>query len=408
MKKLLFVSGLLIITALAANAQVSISGSATSSAGVIYPVPVPPPIDAGFVQFSNLTIQSVSSNTIPAEILATTDFYLMPMTETGAANPTINPISSVKCLKFENENSAAGRTITCPTPSSTSSTGSKTYSPNQLSIAYPLYRIEVDQNTRLYLRDKTQATLSDFASGDKINVFGFYNSDGSIQAYIARNISKPVEKQFIQLNNVELVSISATTAPTTLVVVQKPTYPCYRFNSQGNDKQSFPCPMGVQSLLENPATKNLQPSQSLMPIWDIVRKYVINVDSQTIILNRARGRLSLTDLKIGDQLNIYGDTSDNSQTINADIIRDISQPAVASNYSGTITQVNSDGSFTFQTIDGEMITVKNPINVGDLINIKGIIDQAQKLITEISTLTTRKNQPVPLPMPQQSTTSPSR
>lgn len=260
------------------------------------------------------------------------------------------------------------------------------------NIAFPVsqtYRIEVDSNTEFMLRDRTAAQLSDFSAGDQINVYGYYNTDGSIQAFIVRDLSKPVETTSMQLNNVTLVSVSASTTPATLAVTQTVTAPCLGFDSNGS-ALSIACPMGVSSFSANPATANVTPPAALMPNWVMLRKYVVNVDSRTIILDRNRGELSLASLTPGDSLNIYGETSDNGQTITADIIRDLSIPPAATTITGTVSQVNADGSFVIRTTDGRTLTVQNPISAGETVTLQGILNSAENIVSQISQVLIRQ------------------
>jgi hypothetical protein len=410
MKKTVFlVFGLLLVIgagAVVANAEtagVNAAGSATAAPGVIVypspmppipePVPPPPNKDSGFLQFNELSVESVSGVNPPAEILA-----INPNIQTLTPTPFATPL---KCYRFDTEGSASGNATACPTPAAVPSTPT-TGGSNSTSIApfrYAPYRIKVDGSTRLMLRDRMTATLADFVAGDRINVFGFYNTDGSIQAYLIRDLSKPVQKEYFQLNNAELVSISGMAVPTTLVVLQRQNYPCYDFGANGDAKASAICPMGLDSTSGSPVTKNLQVPTSLAPIWNLARKYVVNVDAQTVILNRNRTQLSLSNLKVGDELNIYGATSDNGQTIDADIVRDLSLPVVASAYSGTVTQVNADGSFVIQNGDGRMITVQSPIQVGVTVQLKGVLDSLSNVISQVSSIVIGAAVPTPVPVP---------
>ena len=70
-----------------------------------------------------------------------------------------------------------------------------------------LYEISFAQNTVLLLRNHQKATINDFAVGDKINVYGHFEN-GIFQTVIARNLSKPEEKEFIQLNNLVVIEKS--------------------------------------------------------------------------------------------------------------------------------------------------------------------------------------------------------
>ncbi len=448
-------------TGIGVGVGVGQSGGGQASPAIIVspPMPIAPPpmIESGFIQFNDLTVESVSATNPPAEILATYPTpVIVPMIYNGAAGastpgsagasagsatvapsaaPTGLSASSATCYRFDSENSATGQAIACPipptaVPPTVTSTPSSDAAPPAMTPStatampmmpatsgtvpaiypypYPIrtaaYRIEVDASTKLYLRDRTPATLNNFAAGDQINLFGYYNADGSIQAYLVRDLSKPAQSEFLQLNNVDLVSISASATGATLVVAQQSVYPCYGFGASGNAKQSIACPMGVQSSpssAPNSALQNIQVPSALMPIWNVARKYVVNVDAQTILLDSNRTKLQLSDLQVGDELNVYGETSDGGQTLNADIVRDISIPPVAQTYGGTVTQVTSDGSFVIQTSDGRTITVQSPIQVGATLQLTGVLDRLANVLSQVTSIITGSTTipPTPVPLP---------
>lgn len=411
--QVLAVAGMVAV-AIAANAQmmstgVGVSGSGYASPGVVMPgsvptpMPTPPPpiTDSGFIQFNNLSVESVSASNPPAEILATNPniYTIMGSSGSGVIAPSAAQTvpSSGTCYKFSSQSSVSGSAIACPTTPATNNTtvaptagtinsGTNIATPAMYPFRYAPYRIEVDAATQLSLRDRTPANLNSFSSGDQINVFGYYNADGSIQAYLIRNLSKPTLDEFIQLNNVQLAAITTSTTPNTLVVVQQSGYPCYGFGTSGVTKQSIACPMGIQSSANNAALQNISVPSALMPTWEMVKKTVVKLDAQTILLDNNRTRLQLSDLRIGDQLNVYGDTTDNGQTLNADIVRDLSIPPAVSNYSGWVTQVNADGSFIIQTPDGRIITVRDPIQSGVNVQITGILDRLQNELSQVSNI----------------------
>lgn len=435
MKKEIFLGvGYLLIAAAVASAQtagVSVNGSssgvinilpAPGSAPVIFPLPTP---DTGFIQFNNLVIESVSASSPPAEILAGYSYPIPLMGATSRASDSSNmssagqarvPAAAGQCYRFKSQNSNAGQSVHCPTPPSTnpsavSTTPGMPSSPGVGGGTMPIYprpyRIEVDSSTRLILRDRTDASLSDFSAGDKINIFGYYNNDGSIQAYLVRNLSKPMQQEFIQLNNAELISISATSTPVTLVVAQAQGYPCYGFGVGGNARAQIACPMGVN-------LPNVQAPSALLPNWMMMRKYVVSIDNQTVILDRARDKLNLSDLMVGDELNTYGDTTDSGQTIKADIIRDLSIPAQAATYSGKVIQVTSDGSFVIQTADGRSITVQNPIQTGLTVSVTGLLNRLTNILSNISSIIVNQGGvvgpgvPIPILRTNNTNTSPSK
>lgn len=286
------------------------AGSGTVS---VTPLPVPSiepvqPIfdddtsDDDIVQLNNLRIQKISSTRLPLVISASYDF-------------------GITCQKFETEGAGKGLAITCPA------------SPTAL------YEIRVDNDTILLLRNRGRARITDFEIGDRINVYGFRDGGtGLIDALIVRNLDKPIVKQFIQLNNVEVVSLpSASRPPATLVVVQKGAYPCLDFGTGQETKSSavFPCPLGI---VEKAPTASSGISPELPPSY--YRKYIIEVTSKTQILDPNRKSLALDKIQIGDTLNIYGSYTGDSSQISAQTIRDLSQ---STNKRGTL-QVTVSGS----------------------------------------------------------------
>jgi len=357
MKKITFlIVPMLLLGTLSASAEMNVgSGTSTSNSGkstkTMYVAPNP-----GFIQMNDLTVQSVSSSGLPADIIAVKGAL-------GGVEPQEGKIKP-SCYRYSNEDDEHGSTSDCPP--SVSST----------------YKIKVSAVTKLMLRDRTSANIASFGVGDKINVYGYYNSDGTIESYIVRNTSKPLVTEVVQLNNATLVSISGN----TLAVVQSENNPCYYYMNGKTDK-SRKCPMG-NSDFSATVMKSVSTPSSLMPIWNNVRKYVVTVDSSTTILDRNRAVISLSQLKEGDTLNIYGETSD-GQTISADIIRDINLPVVVSSpntLSGTVTQVNTDGTFTMQTSEGKLVTVKNPITVGSTVKVQGIFDSVSNILSEITSI----------------------
>ena len=460
MKRIMAVAGVLVVVLGAAgsvSAQTAAGGAAGSSAAspavIVSPVspsqpmPIaPPPVQpmSGFIQFNNLTVQSVSASNPPAEIIATNQ-EVVPMIYNGASgtgaggaagmgtgpaagsaidsapvptaastNPASSPAaSSVTCRQFDSASAVSGVVIPCPVPPSSAATsttgaanpttgvGAGTGAANMPMMpttpaVYPIapgYRIEIDATTQLMLRDRTSATLNDFTPGDQINVFGYYNTDGSIQAYLIRDLSEPMQTQTLQLNNVEIVSISGTSIPAMIAVTQEQAAPCYSFDAN-SVKLPYACPMGAQNVT--------QPAAIAMPNWIALRKYVVTVDARTIILDSNRTQLSLSNLNVGDELNVYGETTDNGQTLTADIVRDLSIPATPSTYTGTVTQVNSDGSFVFQSNDGRTITVQSPIQVGAALQLTGLLDRLQNVLSQVTSIVNAKNAiypPVPMPTP---------
>ena len=406
-----------------AGAAIGASGSGSASAGTatIAP-PAPVPGDAGFVQFNSLTVESVSGTGVPAEITAMPQVTIMSGgaagggtgSASGGAMSSGNAASN--CLRFDTQNAGKGMVIPCPiappVPAPSASNGTSPANGPAIMTVPPIgaFRIEVSANTEIMLRDRTAASLADISAGDQINVFGYYNTDGSIQAYVVRDTSKPVETQTMQLNNVSVVSVSGTSIPATLTVTQTVGAPCYHFNTNGA-QAPIACPLGIIAPAQVPApssnaanTSSAPTAPTVAPNYMMLRRYSVNVDARTIVLDRNRNALTLADIHQGDRLNVYGETSDNGQTIAADIIRDLSLPVAPSTYMGTVTQVNPDGSFTVQTNDGRTFTVQGPVAAGESVSVDGLLNQSGTVLTGVTRLSVSSGTayppqpPVMLPM----------
>ena len=122
---------------------------------------------------------------------------------------------------------------------------------------------------------------------------------------------------------------SASIPPATFTVVTQGIYRCLGF--EGGASSILPCPLGLEIKEMNSAMPSFYP----MP-----RKYVINVISQTQIVDRNRVRINLTDIEVGDNLNIYGFQELKAGVITALVIRDLSKPARPA--TGTLQVVVSD------------------------------------------------------------------
>lgn len=375
----------------------------------IMPAPlrkIEPPVsvnDGSIIQFDNLTISSISGTSLPATIYASPG-YAYPMSSMGSdlqKSPAPMTGKDIKCYMFSGSDAAIKTETTCPQPAGQETSSGSAQSAQGIQMMPPTvlpyqYRIQVSQDTRLMLRNRETATLSDFVAGNQINVYGYYNADGTVRALVVRNLSKPEEKRFIQLNNVNVVSVSGNAIPADIVVVQRDYFPCYDFGARGDMKRPYPCPAGLKSFDDNPTTRNLNAPESLMPIINTGRKYIVRADAGTIFLNREKVRISLSDISVGDELNVYGAIGNQTEIIEADIIRNLSKPpkpVTPEQIRGTITQVNSDGSFMLQMEDGRVITVKNPFQVGASVSVKGILDGISGILSNISEILIKSRVP---------------
>lgn len=280
MKKVNFlVVAILVLGTVGVNAQTipGIQNITVAQPGVaVYPgktYPTYPIKNRGIIQLNNLTIQSIVGDNITA-----TRSNIIPMNGSKNAYP-----GQPDC--YIPGNGVQQLAIAClPNPSTS-------------------YDIKVSAITKIMLQNRTITTLADFSAGDRINVYGRYNSDGSIQAYIIRNISKVSTIQTVQLNHVTLTSISGN----TLTIVVNRGYPCFASDVNGVVDVTRVCPLG------NDLSS---------------RVYIVSVDSSTLLLDRNRTIIPLSSIKAGDILNINGDVNTANQTIKGRFVRDLSIPSV--------------------------------------------------------------------------------
>jgi hypothetical protein len=259
--------------------------------------------DDNIIQLNNLRIRSISSKTLPAVITASHSF-------------------GIRCLQYRDLDAPTGLSIPCPVPPDI------------------LYHIRVDSDTILLLRNRVRASFSDFTVGDRINAYGFMDRNTqTIEALIVRNLDRPEVKQFIQLNNVEVISISASAPPATITVVQSHISPCFDYGLDGNAPGApIPCPLGVESNTTGGETTIGNSAEFYYPIQ---RKYEVSVNANTRLMNRNRVSMPLSDISAGDILNIYGNYIPNApHVIEALVVRDLSKPEVNS---GVLRVAVSDG-----------------------------------------------------------------
>jgi hypothetical protein len=104
------------------------------------------------MQFNGLTIQSIATLHIPTQIMA-----------------TVQP--STTCKVFPTKFSTLGAPTQCP--------------------SFQTVILDISADTKFILRNRTRGILANFAPGDTINVFGFFNGTPVMKTDIIRNISKP-------------------------------------------------------------------------------------------------------------------------------------------------------------------------------------------------------------------------
>lgn len=138
-----------------------------------------------YLQIDGLVVASMpaAGAAEPVQIMAANPAY---DTVTAAGAVMSANTAAVGCTQFATDSSPAGIATACPVPPVTTMTASTTgvtyYSP---------YMINVNAATQLEMSDRTPATLANITPGDTINVYGYYDGSGIINAEVLRDMSKP-------------------------------------------------------------------------------------------------------------------------------------------------------------------------------------------------------------------------
>jgi hypothetical protein len=139
--------------------------------GTLTPTPASATPSAGYIQFNDLAVTSISAGTSSAS------------GSTSGAVIIATPLSQPgTCLSFTGPTDTVGTSVSCPIPpTGTVSTSSPTGT----------YSIDLTGSTQLLLSNRATAILGNITSGDVINVYGYYDGAGNVQAQIVRDLSKP-------------------------------------------------------------------------------------------------------------------------------------------------------------------------------------------------------------------------
>jgi len=326
-------------------------------------------------EFSNFIVEQVS----PAEI--SFSFKNPPPVDTS--NPALR--ISPKVLPLLSQ---------IPACASIASQGAKKTSPVNCPPASPatpnLYRVKIVPETKLSLRDSTAGTLAQFSAGDHVTVRGVYVDDGVVRGLSIKNISKPVEKNYVQINNVEVLGASAGN-PNAFIVFRRTGDGCLSF---ADGKKTISCPVGIKSLAGYSGASKIVVTDRVKSYLDFAEKYEVRLTGTTSVLDRNRKTANASDISAGDKLNVYGVFLNNEQTLfEAEIVRDLSLPYMkpaAERYTGTIVQLNAgDGSFVLRTRDGRLLTAKNPFQTNSFVSIKGLLDEKTDVVSGLSEITVR-------------------
>lgn len=155
-------------------------------------------------------------------------------------------------------------------------------------------------------------------------------------------------------------------------------------------------------------------SETTLTVTKDGKPYTINTTAKTKFGRRFWGKSSLSEISVGDTVNIWGKWTDEGQTtIDTRLIRDLSIQKRQGVFIGTV-QGKSDSGFTLQTKNrgvqtvtadkntkyynrmGRFITL-NDINANDKVKVRGLWDNKLNTITQVLYVKDFSQPPPPTP-----------
>lgn len=127
--------------------------------------------------------------------------------------------------------------------------------------------------------------------------------------------------------------------------------------------------------------------------------YTVNIDGKTKFRRHFWGKSALSEISVGDKVNILGKFTDSAKTtILARMVRDTSIQKRKGTFFGTVTATGT--TLTISTTKGtesvlfdgstklvnrkEQVITSSQINVGDKVRVKGVWDKTLNTITEVT------------------------
>jgi hypothetical protein len=253
------------------------------------------------IQLNNLTIRKVSGS-VPGVVYASQDI--------GGG-----------CVQYSSVEGSGRLSLPCPLAPTV------------------LYQIAVQPETILLLKNRARANIGDFEVGDRVNVFGFLDRGTSyMHALILRDLDKPATPQFIQLNNLTLISEpSSGIPPASFRAARRGVEPCISFVGAPRGI-TYPCPMGIEvSALKTSdgdqgALQQISIGEEITgDVYDQLHRpfreyYDVKISDSTRLMNMHRQQIRLGDIKLGDRINVYGRYIPGTRVVEAVILRDLSVP----------------------------------------------------------------------------------
>jgi hypothetical protein len=183
-----------------ANAQTVTPVPGATPIFVVSPVP-----SAAYIQFNDIMVVGVSGTASSGIIFAQSQSQGGTCTEYASAEDTV------------------GSAVTCPmapTPATTTMTNTSSTMTNTGT-----FTITINSGTQLLLSDRSSAVLGNITAADVINVYGYYDGLGNIDAQVVRDLSKPAAPGItpVLVPTTTTTVTTGTTVPATSIVGTNPT-----------------------------------------------------------------------------------------------------------------------------------------------------------------------------------------
>ena len=157
--------------------------------------------------------------------------------------------------------------------------------------------------------------------------------------------------------------------------------------------------LGKHATIVDGVIKNI--SGQTLTVTKDDKDYTVTVTASTKLRRRFWGKATLTEFSTNDHVSVYGKWTNDSQTaIEASLIRNLSIQKLRGTFFGTITSINGQ-TFTLKSVNrgDQTVTVTSStkivnrkmqsmttgdLKVNDRVRVKGLWDNTNKTITEVT------------------------
>jgi hypothetical protein len=214
------------------------------------------------------------------------------------------------------------------------------------------YQINVYGSTTLLDLNRKKIVLGDIKVGDTINAYGTIpptgNTGTTMNALIVRDLSVPMTKTFVQLENLNILAMSYSAETGEMRIdAARPETGCWKF-STNSSRLSYPCPMGMEPA--DNVRASLESAASAMGIRNMGYYHIV-VPKTAQVLGVNRRPLDRSKVVAGDKINVYGILTGQG-TVTALILRDLTSKTFFSELS---IKVISGGAQLTQNAEAKIV-----------------------------------------------------